>query len=701
MARGDGGVILDAVGIWSHAAAALLYAALAIWQARRPGDGTGRRALVVALATTAGWALSVMMRGPHDLVARLAEGGRDFAWLGYMYALYRDGGAAARTASPVAQPMVRWVYIVLVATIGLRAAVDLFGVFAPADRALAVATFSAAMLLRITTTLGALVLIRNLYAAAAPHARWGIRLTMIALTMMWAYDLDVYLIAWGARIWPHGALSLRGVLMLALVPLFAVAGRRQARFAMALSRSAAFRSLSLLAIGGYLVAMAALARLLERIGGEHAPAATITLVFAMSIGAMLFAPSRWMRGWLRVVIAKHLFRHRYDYRTEWLRFTDTLGRPGADAAPLDMRAIKAIADITESPGGLLLLPDEDGGLTASSRWNWPTLAVPARAADAVLVAFFEDRQHIMAFDEARAGTGEGASLIPDWVRADPTAWAAVPLLHGARLVGVVVLARPWPDRTMDWEDYDLLRVAGRQVASYLAEARGQEALSDARRFDEFNRRFAFIMHDIKNLVSQLALLTRNAERHADNPDFRTDMIETLRCSTARMNDLLARLSQHHRAAAAEPRPVALGAILDGIAAARRGTHPIEVGGRRDIVADADAARLEQAIGHLVQNAADASPPDAPVWLRIGQRGMSATIEVIDHGHGMSAAFVRTGLFKPFASTKPGGFGIGAFEARALVMAMGGRMEVESREGEGSRFTIVLPLADADARRAVA
>ena len=142
----------------------------------------------------------------------------------------------------------------------------------------------------------------------------------------------------------------------------------------------------------------------------------------------------------------------------------------------------------------------------------------------------------------------------------------------------MILERPPIARMLDWEDFDLLRVVGRQVASYLAEARGQEALSDAQRFEEFNRRFAFIMHDIKNLVSQLSLVTRNAERHADNPEFRADMIVTLKNSTARMNDLLARLSQHNKARPEEPRAVALQPIAEAIAKAKRAAHPVVVSG---------------------------------------------------------------------------------------------------------------------------
>ena len=61
---------------------------------------------------------------------------------------------------------------------------------------------------------------------------------------------------------------------------------------------------------------------------------------------------------------------------------------------------------------------------------------------------------------------------------------------------------------------------------------------------------------------------------------------------------------------------------------------------------------------------------------------------------MDAEFVRHGLFRPFISSRNGGFGIGAFEAREMIRAMGGRLEVSSRKGLGTRFTISLPLAEA-------
>src|SRR4029077_20341764 len=130
-----------------------------------------------------------------------------------------------------------------------------------------------------------------------------------------------------------------------------------------------------------------------------------------------------------------------------------------------------------------------------------------------------------------------------WLAGLETAWAGIPLSHEGRLAGIVILGHPAIRPRLDWEDFDLFRTAGIQAASYIAEARSQQALANAQRFDEFNRRFAFIMHDIKNLVSQISLVARNAERHAENPEFRADMVATLQSSVKKMNDLLARLSR--------------------------------------------------------------------------------------------------------------------------------------------------------------
>ena len=215
----------------------------------------------------------------------------------------------------------------------------------------------------------------------------------------------------------------------------------------------------------------------------------------------------------------------------------------------------------------------------------------------------------------------------------------------------------------------------------------------AQRFEEFNRRFAFILHDIKNLVSQLSLLSRNAERHADNPEFRADMVATLRSSVGKMNELLARLSPQAQARSQRSEPQPLRSILADAIAAKRRDHEVKLLGDSNLWAVVDGTALEQAVGHLIQNAVEASSPEAPITVRVAAADREVRITITDHGTGMDGDFVRNRLFQPFASTKPDGFGIGSFEARSLVVAMGGRLVVDSTPGAGTEFSIYVPAAD--------
>jgi len=396
-----------------------------------------------------------------------------------------------------------------------------------------------------------------------------------------------------------------------------------------------------------------------------------------------------------VMLSKHLFQHRYDYRSEWIRFTETMGRAGPDAPPLRERIVQAVADITDSPSGLLLTPREEGGMELAARWQWPGIDVPGEALDPSAVAFFDQSQFIVDLDDIRRGRADSvpAAVSPAWLVADEAAWAMVPLLHYGRLVGVVVLSRSPVSRGLDWEDFDLLRVAGRQLASYLAEQSSQDALGEAQKFDEFNRRFAFVMHDIKNLASQLSLLARNAERHADKPEFRADMLVTLRNSTDKLQSLLTRLGRYGGHGTTQREAVELSVLVKRVIRQYADKHDIVTLGIEPVTVDADAEALEQALVHLVQNAIEASPAGEPVLVDLRRDPGNAIIEVIDSGTGMSPEFIRTRLFKPFHSSKAGGFGIGAFEARELVRAMGGRLDVESREGLGTRFIVRLNTSE--------
>lgn len=681
------------LAFWSHALGAVAFASVLLWQLRGWAAGPAQKLLLGGLLTTAAatWLAGV---SPSTLLATHAETARNLLWVAMLFVLSGSaGGEQGR------QRGVGLVYGAVALVLGLQALVDSLAPLArPEDGEALAAT---AIILRIIGAAGALVLVHNLYGQAAAASRGAIRLPMLGLALIWAYDLNLYTMeALGVPL----AAPLhdgRGFALALAAPAFALARSDGEAWRLKLSRAATFQSLSLLAICSYFAVMALLAAALRAGTWDWLSSLAMLVLAGMTVALAVLLPSQRARSWTKVKIAKHFFEHRYDYRTEWLRFAATLGEQGS-AEPLTARIVRALADILEAPAGLLLAPDDQGRIGVAANWRWPERIGPSLLAGEGLDPLWPHLAdgRILELDAYRHrwGKAEDRALpLPSWLGEDEGLWVGIPLVHGDRLVGLVLLAPPELRRPLDWEDFDLLRTAGRQAASSLAEAIGQQRLSEARRFDEFNRRFAFILHDIKNLVSQLKLLSRNAERHADNPEFRADMIATLKSSVGKMNDLLTRLAPSG-APVSPPasRSVPLRPLLAQVIAAHRGHHEVRLLGDAGLEVMADPIGLEQAIGHLLDNAVQASDIASPVTVRVTGRGAEVGIEIGDQGPGMDADFVTHRLFAPFASTKAEGFGIGAFEARSLILAMGGRLAVDSRPGEGTRFTLTLPAAAGEA-----
>jgi putative PEP-CTERM system histidine kinase len=675
------------ISFWSHGLAAAAFAALLMWRLGGGRAQEGQRLLLAGFALTACWAW-ISAVAPGGPLSAYAETARNLIWLVLLHSLSATGDVRHRG--------VRLVYAAVALVIGLQLVADSLAFFV-ATRSLA----EAATLLRITTAAGLLVLVHNLYGQASPASRSDIRLAMTALAAMWTYDLNLYTVTYLDPQTSAGLFEWRGVAVALTAPLFALAAKREDGWHMRLSRAATFQSLSLLALCAYFALMAILATALRGSGWDWSRGLLVALLATMTVAAMVLLPSGRARSWAKVMVAKHLFEHRYDYRSEWLRFTDTLGSSGADARPLGERVIKAFADIVEAPGGLLISPDSAETIAIAASWNWPSRHPPAAEIERCRDFWvgLEAWGRILELDAVRDGWAQSDQReipLPDWIVGEPHAWIGVPLIHHKRLTGLVLLAAPEHRRALDWEDFDLLRTAGRQAASSLAEAHGQEALSNARRFEEFNRRFAFILHDIKNLVSQLSLLSRNAERHADNPEFRSDMAATLKSSVGKMNDLLARLSPQAASHPLQIEALVLRHTLSAIIAGKLGFHDVRLMGDASASILADVTAFEQAFGHLLQNAVEASPKGESIVVRVARRGNEICIAIADKGAGMDGDFVRNRLFQPFASSKDGGFGLGAFEARSLIVAMGGRLTVDSTPGVGTEFSIYLPAAEAAA-----
>jgi putative PEP-CTERM system histidine kinase len=328
--------------------------------------------------------------------------------------------------------------------------------------------------------------------------------------------------------------------------------------------------------------------------------------------------------------------------------------------------------------------------------------------DGSLARFLLTNRWVINLEEFRSSPERYAELhVPPWLAEVPGAWLVVPLATGSDLIGFVILATARTQVDVNWEVNDLLKTAGRQAASYLGQMQATEALLEARKFDAFNRMSAFVVHDLKNIVSQLSLMVKNAERHRDNPEFQQDMLMTVEHAVERMKQLMMQLREGTTPVDA-PQGVDLADVVRRIQRNKSGQQPVpELQLEEGVAAKGHQDRLERVIGHIVQNALDATQRNGRVWIKLTRENGQAVVEIGDTGHGMTPEFVRDRLFKPFQTTKQTGMGIGAYESFQYVQELGGRIGVDSAPNVGTRVRLLLPLFEpraapaAGSRRAAA
>jgi putative PEP-CTERM system histidine kinase len=538
-----------------------------------------------------------------------------------------------------------------------------------------------------------LLLVEQLFRNATEDSRWNVK--PLCLGLAGCALFDVYLYSQGVLFnrLDADAVSIRGVVHALMVPLLLLASTRRHDWIskIQVSRTAAFHSATLLIAGIYLIFVSSIGYYVRYFGGEWGRALQLVLVsFALLLLSVL-ALSGSVRARLRVFLGKHFFRYRYDYREEWLRFTKTLS---SQNSPQEMggNVVRGLADLLESPGGGLWVRDRGGPFFAQiARWN--LAAVEAREeADSPLCQFMQQDGWVVNLEEFRASPRRyGTLTLPPWLQSIEQAWLIVPLTVADNLIGFVVLVRARTRMEINWETNDLLKTAGRQAASFLAQMQATEALLDVRKFDAFNRMSAFVVHDLKNIVTQLSLMMKNAQRHSQNPEFQKDMLITVENSLDRMRQLMLQLRE-----GATPPGTAVGVdlceIVDRIERSVMGRgRKLEVEIYHRIGTRGHEERLERVIGHVVQNAFDATDATGRVRLTLGRQGSQARLEVVDTGHGMSQEFIRERLFKPFQTTKQAGMGIGAYESFQYIQELGGKIEVDSELNKGTKVTILLPM----------
>jgi len=221
---------------------------------------------------------------------------------------------------------------------------------------------------------------------------------------------------------------------------------------------------------------------------------------------------------------------------------------------------------------------------------------------------------------------------------------------------------------------------------------------ESRQFESFVRISAMLTHDLKNAIEALSLTVGNMERHFDNPQFRADAMKGLTGATDKLKALVARLGkpltslsgEHKRPANVDLVPI-LQRVIAMTAEPVRSKHKIVTRLPSRLYALADAARIEEVMENLVLNALEAMDNGGTLTIEAGETANGAPMfSVSDTGRGMSRTFIETRLFRPFATTKKTGIGLGLYTCREVIKASAGTIDVDSVEGAGTTFRVVLP-----------
>jgi len=439
------------------------------------------------------------------------------------------------------------------------------------------------------------------------------------------------------------------------------------------SRQAVYSFVAVGTVGAYLFMLGLASEILVLLGIMPDLFVFTLVVFLSAMALVAALLSERVRSLVKRWISKHFYRTTYDYRQEWMEFTAQVAR----VARPDRMPVRVLERVTQSIGtrvGALWLKAADG------RWR--------------LAASMGARNEIAGLDlETLVESIAEGQTIPLAFSGCRTA-RIVPLKAEGQVIGLLAVGMPG-NRRLTFEDEELIGTIATQAASVVLTGRLSEELARAREMEAIHRVSTFVLHDLKNCVAMLSLVSQNAEKHGEKPGFQRDAFRAVDESVRQMQALMSKLnSPVPPLELALPRVRVNKLVEDVVAQVREGAGSgVSVHTNLDSAADGVAVSEETVrtiLSNLLLNAVQVVGAHGRIEVATSREGPWLTLRVTDTGCGMSDEFVRYELFAPFRSTKTNGLGVGLYQVKSIVEALGGAVRVESRQGMGTTFWVELP-----------
>lgn len=550
--------------------------------------------------------------------------------------------------------------------------------------------------------------------ASFGKGRWRIKFTLLGIGSLFAvriYHISETLLFSAASV----RLSLLNGMVLVLAQLLIIVSilrDRLHRTNIYVSQQVLQNSLTLIVVGSYLLLLGVLAKAAQYSESGRLLLDNALFIFLAALGSAVLFLSEDVRLRVSRFIHRHFDRPTYDYREIWTTFT------ARTASLVDIRGIcQAVArTVSETFGvsGVSIWLAEDGSsrpsLTASTVLSGSdpvTLKEIEKQVTVLMITMRDEKTPLdLCRSQKESGTarpglnartplaelpfeGTGATSLP----ATETIRYCAPLAVGGEFLGVMTLNDRSGSVPFSFEDFDLLKTICEQAAGILLNHRLLESLRRAKELEVFQTFSAFFVHDLKNIASTLSLTLENLPVHFENPEFRKDAMHLISKSVEKIGTMTSRMSLLRGRLELQCRECDLNELVrstvTGLESAGNQAFTNNLGAIPKLSIDPD--QIQKVLINLLLNAREASPERGEIIVATELKGNWVALSVSDHGCGMSEDFIRRELFQPFKSTKDRGLGIGLYHSKVIVEAHHGNIEVESRQGEGSTFRVLLPL----------
>ena len=529
------------------------------------------------------------------------------------------------------------------------------------------------------------------------HSSRMTKLVALVAFIIFAYDIIVFSLLllnsdldksfWEARTVISSVTSL----ILAISIIF-YAGQLKERSSFKLSNSVIIFNTSLTLVGGFLIVIALVASALDYFNISWLSASKVMLYVFAVFSIIALSLSERIRDSFVVWTSKHFFAHKYDYKKQWIKLDLLLSEQHKNQNCYDI-SLNALSTIFNCSGGGIWVKGQQFYTSVATDKLAFTGRLPIESNQTDFIQKLEQEEWVFQVSESASKYDPQYNFdLPEWISYVDNAWIVLPLNTSSGLIGFAVLCKNNLNEKekLTWEDLDLLKLTGRQVASYISKEQTSEKLIQNQQFDMFNKISAFAIHDIKNLIAQQGLVVKNAEKYKHHPEFVDDVIATIANSVSKMDQLLKKMKGKTESKTIDVCDLLTQAVemnMNGY------PQPVLTSSCSNALINGDSDKLLMAINHLIKNAQDATHDDGNVQLNLNCKNDEIWLEIIDSGTGMDQDFIKNKLFQPFNSTKKNeGMGIGAYQIREIIHSLNGELIVESKPKEGSKFSIYLPMA---------